>query len=756
MSEAPPAVIHAGYTALCTSQDGSIDGGTRHGLFDFDTRILSRHRLTLGELRFEVVGTNQPESDEYIAVLHAARPDGSPEGPALPQDAIEVRLRRRVGPGLLEEITLRNDGAVPYAAELRLELDADFRDMLELDAKSMLDDRIDRTWDEPGQTLELRYTAEHEGQSIERGLRVLIVRSTSPARADSLDGFAFRVEMPARAAWIAVLRYESLVDGAWRGLESFGDDEREADRRSWREGRLSVEGGPRVEYIAERAIEDLYALRNQELEATIDPALRGPHGRAWIANAGMPMFTGFFGRDSLTSAWQSSLLGPELARGALAIAAATQATKDDPMRDAEPGKMVHEMRRGPLSMLDIRPQRAYYGSQTTSAMFLLALSELWHWTGDTDALQVHRDAALRTFDWADRYGDQDGDGFLEYRRRAKDGLKNQGWKDSDEGIRYPDGRLVENPIATIEEQAFHFIAHERMAEILVALEEDDAAERMVEKADGLRARWHEAFWMPDERFYALALDGDDRQVKSITSNPGHALAAGIVPVEHAREVADRLLGPELFSGWGVRTLARDHPSYNPFAYHLGTVWPVENATFALGFKRYGLDEHVERLASALWEAAEACPAGRLPEVFAGHERSAVGRPVLYPGANSPQAWSASAVLQLIQVMLGLYPFAPMNALVLVRPRLPEWCPEVTLRNIRVGQTRLDLRFERQPDGAARHHVESQDGKILILSAGPPDDVAGPAEHLAEALKRAVFDHLPGRLGRAARIALGGR
>jgi len=756
MSEAPPAIVHGGYTALCSSQAGSIDADSRHGLFDFDTRVLSRHRLTLGDLRFEVVATDQPESDEYLVVLHGRRSGGTPEGPALPQDAIEVQLRRRVGPGMLEEFTLLNDGPVPFAAELRLELDADFRDMLELGSEDAHPGRVDRAWDEPGRCLELRYTAEHNGLSVERGLRVRVMRSTSPASWNPPDGLAFRVEMPARAAWIATLRYESLVDGEWRWLESFEDDERSAARRAWRAERLAVGGDARVVRVAERAIEDLYALRNEELESTIDPMLRGPQGRAWIANAGMPMFTGFFGRDALTAGWQSSLLGPELARGALAIAAATQGTEDDPWRDVEPGKMVHEMRRGPLSMLDIRPQRAYYGSQTTSAMFVLALSELWHWTGDTAALRLHRDAALRTFEWADRFGDQDGDGFLEYQERSKDGLKNQGWKDSNEAIRYPDGGLVANPIATVEEQAFHYLAHERMAEVLVALDEDDAAERMLDQADRLRERWHEAYWMPEERFYALALDPDHRQVRSITSNPGHALAAGIVPVEHAREVADRLLGPELFSGWGVRTLARDHPSYNPFGYHLGTVWPVENATFALGFKRYGLDEHVERLATAMWEAAEGCPSGRLPEVLAGHDRSVVGRPVLYPRANSPQAWSASSVIQLLQVMLGIYPFAPMDALVLVRPRLPEWCPEVTLRNVRVGQARVDLRFERQADGSAQHHVESRDGKLIILTAGPPDDVDGPAGHAAEALKRAVFEHLPGRLGRAARIALGGR
>jgi glycogen debranching enzyme len=491
----------------------------------------------------------------------------------------------------------------------------------------------------------------------------------------------------------------------------------------------------------------LLALRAWELEPSTD-------GSAWVVNAGVPSFTGFFGRDAITAGWQSAMLGVEPLRGALAVAAHTQGTRHDTWTEEEPGRMVHEMRRGPLSTLGIRPHRAYYGSQTTGSMFLLGLTELWHWTGDDDLLRVHRDAALRTIDWAETLGDPDGDGFLEYQRRSPDGLKNQGWKDSDEAIRYPDGRIVENPISTVEEQAFHYMALQRMAEILVALEEPiERANALLRRAAALREAWHAAFWLPDERFYALALDANERQVSTIASNVGHALGVGIVPPEHAPAVADRLLADDLFSGWGIRTLSSVHPSYNPFAYHLGAVWPVENATIALGFKRYGLDDHLDQLVDGMFSAIAACRHLRLPEAVTGHDRRDLPTPLPYPGSQSPQAWSASATIQLVQVMLGLYPFAPARVLGLVRPRLPAWLPSVTLRGLRVGEATTTLRFERQSDGTTRHTVLDQDGPLYILDVPPPDAIEGDDGLIPRLLAWAV-DHAPGRTATALRIAMG--
>jgi glycogen debranching enzyme len=354
-------------------------------------------------------------------------------------------------------------------------------------------------------------------------------------------------------------------------------------------------------------------------------------------------------------------------------------------------------------------------------------------------------------DWALRYGDRDGDGFLEYERRSPEGLRNQGWKDSDEAIRWPDGAPVDGPVATVEEQAFHVLSLQRMAEVFVALGDDDRAEASLDRAADLRDRWDRAFWVPEQGFYALALDGTKRPVPTIASNPGHALGTGIVPRDRARAVADRLLEPDLFSGWGVRSLSSDHPSYNPFAYHLGSVWPVEQATFALGFKRYGLDEHVDRLAGAMLDAA-VVERGRIREAWTGHPREPGVGPVPYPKAAVPQAWSASALVQVLQIMLGLYPFAPLGVLAVVRPRLPAWLPELTLRRLRVGRSSVDLRFERRDDGSARWRVAGRRGPLVVVGAGAPNDVGGGT--LLEGLEYDVLRRAPGRLARAARIGLG--
>ncbi len=742
----PVDVVHQGYTVLICRHDGAIEGVGREGLWDYDTRILSRHRILLSGEAPGLIGSGTPEPERWIAHLRVPRPGGTAEGPHLPQDALELVVARRIGRGMAERLTLLNHSMTPAEAELRLEVDADFADVQEAGAPRRQHGWAERRWDPESACLSIDYRAEHEGLEVRRGLRLRVVRAESPPSYQAGE-LRFAVSLPPRGSWEATLSYESFVDGAWRmplPASSRSGTARDRLRRRWRARRASLDASHAVvEGAFEQAAEDLFALRAWEYDVAPD---------AWFPMAGVPTYTGIFGRDSLTAAWQGALIGPEMLRGAVDVVAATQATSDSAFHDREPGKLIHEIRRGPLSELGIIPQRAYYGTQTTPAMFVLALSELWHWTGDDGVLRRHVNTALRTFEWAERYGDRDGDGFLEYVRRSPLGLKNHAWKDSDEAIRYPDGTLVEDPIATVEEQAYHFIALQRMAEILVALGDDELAAAFLRRARRLRRQWDEAFWVEDDGFYAMALDPEKRPVRSIGSNAGHALAAGIVPGSRARAVADRLMAPDLFNGWGVRTLSAEHPSYNPLGYHLGTVWPVENATFALGFKRYGLDGHVDRLASGMFAAAEQFSRHRLPEALGGHGADESPIPTVYPGANSPQAWSASAVIQLVQVLLGIYPFAPARTLLLLRPRLPDWLEEVTLRGVRVGRARLSIRFRREKDGSAAHEVLDRTGAVLILEVPPPDAVERVG--WIGRVERWLLDHAPGRLARAARIALG--
>lgn len=744
-------VAHGGYTVLICRSDGAIDGPDT-GLYDLDTRILSHYQLRLDGTRPTPLGSCVAMADRWASTLHLRRHGGTPEGPSLPQDAWAIHLERRIGCGMVETITTRNESMEAATTRLTIDLDADFSDVLRAPAGSP-EPVIEGRWDAGATRVEWIATYRHDDREDVRGLAVTIDPPPDEVEQIEAEGphgrrlsFALDVEPHKKSA--IQLTFASLAEGSWRQpVDAAG---RPALAERWRTIRAGVSTsealvGPAVE----RAADDFLALRAWELEPSVD-------GSAWVVNAGVPSFTGFFGRDAITAGWQAAMLGPEPLRGALEVVARTQGRRSDPWTEEEPGRMVHEMRRGPLSMLGVRPHRAYYGSQTTGSMFVLGLSEAWHWTGDDDLLRRHRDAAMRTIEWAETFGDPDRDGFLEYRRQSPDGLKNQGWKDSDEAIRYPDGRIVENPISTLEEQGFHYMALQRMAEILVALDEPaDRVDALLRRAAQLRAAWHDAFWMPEEGFYALALDPDEQPVTTIASNVGHALGVGIVPPEHATAVADRLLADDLFSGWGVRTLSSEHPAYNPFAYHLGAVWPVENATIALGLKRYGLDDHLDQLLDGMFAAIAHCRGLRLPEALTGHDRRVLPTPLPYPGSQSPQAWSASATVQFLQVMLGLYPFSPAGVLGLVRPHLPAWLPSVTLRGLRVGPATVTLRFEREADGSARHTVVDQAGQLHILAVPPPDAVAGD-DGVVPRLLAWALEHAPGRSAAALRIAMGDR
>ncbi|MCK6526944.1 hypothetical protein L6R50_05080 [Myxococcota bacterium] len=746
----PWVVVHRGSSVLVSGLDGNFSGTRREGLFDEEARVLSKHRLQLGGhgCAWGHPWVVPPDRVSHRSEVRLAT--GDARGPRLPEDEVEIRIDRRVGLGMLEEIVLTNHSMAGIESELVLDLDADFTDVMVVSGDFPPLGQVAERWDEC-RALVFEYRAEANGRSVRRASRVRIARSTSPPVQDGRS-LRFAVSLAPRGQWSALLVVGSRPGDSWREPEGAGEGRspfapcsNDEARARWRARRAHFGTAGRVlAATCERAADDLFDLRIEE---------GAEEGDAFVPQAGMPVYTAFFGRDTVSAAVQGALLGPEMLRGVLARLAATQATEDDPWRDAEPGKMVHEVRRGPRVQLGLLPHDRYYGTLTTGSMFVVALSEYWHWTGDTAALRRHQGAARRVFDWVDRSGDADGDGFVEYDRRSPKGLKNHGWKDSDEAIRYEDGRLVENPIAPLTEQAYLHLALERMAEILLVLGDGDGAAGFEARAAAMRRRFHRAFWMPDEGFYAMALDAAKRPVRSIGSDPGHALMAGLVPVARARAVADRLLRPDLFSGWGVRTLSNLHPSYNPNAYHLGTVWPVENAAFVLGFKRYGLSTHAERLATAVMSAAGHFRFLRLPELIGGHSRDEWGIPTLYPNANAPQAWSASAVVGIVQALLGIYAFAPARVLALVDPQLPPWVDSLTLRGLRVGDARLDLRFRRRPDGSASHRLLRREGRVLVVPVPPPQGIRSERS-LPEALLDWAVRRAPGRTAHAARLAIG--
>lgn len=368
-------------------------------------------------------------------------------------------------------------------------------------------------------------------------------------------------------------------------------------------------------------------------------------------------------------------------------------------------------------------------------------AELWHWTGDKELIRPLLDPALKALHWLDDYGDLDGDGFYEYQTRSIQGVENQAWKDSGDAIVYEDGSQVKPPIATRAEQGFVYIAKLLLSEVLWWLDAKQEAKRLYHEAAELKKRFNQAFWLEEEGFFALGLDAQKRPIRSITSNPGHCLATGIMDTSLARRTADRLMPHDLFSGWGIRTLSSQHPAYNPYSYHRGSVWPVEQGTFALAFMRYGLHQHLERLCRAQFDATALFDWYRLPEAFSGYPRDAEHPfPAFYPKANSPQAWSASAVFCFVQALLGLYPYAPLNMLFL-DPHLPEWLPEITLGNLHVGDAVATIRFYRQPGGASSYRVLDKRGPLHIIRQPSPWSLTAS---VAERLKDALVSLLPGK------------
>jgi glycogen debranching enzyme len=411
--------------------------------------------------------------------------------------------------------------------------------------------------------------------------------------------------------------------------------------------------------------------------------------------AGTPWFMTIFGRDALITSLQTMLLGPELARATLRAVAHLQADAVDPGIDAEPGKIIHEVRRGRAAEVYV-PR--YYGSVDSTPLFLIALSELWRWTNDGRFVTELRGHAMRALEWIDRYGDRDGDGFVEYLRRAPIGPLNQCWKDSDEAIAFADGTLANGAIATAEVQGYVYDAKLRAAELAREVWRDrPLAERLERDASELKRRFNDAYWCErrDGWIYALALDGEKRAVNSLCSNIGHLLWSGIVADEHAPAVVDLLMGDELWSGWGVRTMATGDAGYNPLTYHNGTIWPHDNSLIALGLARYGFRSEALRIVRSLFSAAASLDY-QLPEVFGGFARSESSQPIAYPTATKPQAWAAGAPILLLQILLGLTPDRGREVLRTTASEMPSWTGTLRLGPVQAFGSAWDVRLT---DGA---------------------------------------------------------
>ena len=465
-----------------------------------------------------------------------------------------------------------------------------------------------------------------------------------------------------------------------------------APRRRAEAGTRVVSDDQLFNRILGRSLGDLELLRS-ELD-----------GHSYYA-AGIPWFATLFGRDSLITASQTLAFGPGMAASTLRLLASRLGRELNDERDEEPGKVLHELRVGEPAALGETPFARYYGSVDSTPLFLCLLCLHADWSGNLDLFRELRGPADAALEWIDRYGDLDGDGLVEYRRRSPDGLETQGWKDSRDGIPDDHGEPLGAPVALVEVQGYVIRAKRLMARLFELDGDGSRGERLRGEAAALEAQL-ESFWLSDAGGYAIGLDAEKRPGSAGASNQGHLLWAGAVSDARARAIRDLLMGPDLFTGWGVRTLAQSHPAFNPLGYHTGSVWPHDSALIACGLRRYGFDDDFALIFEGLLEAGSRFAEYRLPELFAGLSRAESDEPVPYPVACRPQAWAAGSIPFLLQSGLGLSPDALNGRLRIVRPTLPRWLDRVEVTGLELGSARIDLRFER-----AGEHVRLADTSV---------------------------------------------
>ncbi len=689
-------VIREGGVFLLTDGDGQVARGNRngHGLYYRDMRYVSGYELTFANTRpIVLLSTAELGYASEQVMTNPAMVDS--DGKRIPRGALHLVRTRVVDGGVAERLQVHNHSTTSISIELQYRLAADFADIFEV-----------RGW-------EAERRGETRAPGFENGCLSLWSAGCDQVHRQTRISFSPQPDSLVGDPDLAFAIYElKLAPQEAREIElgisidevnspgSDGEAMSAIDRRykQWLERTTSIEtGNDFFDAIMARSLADIRMLWTEEASGSY-PA------------AGTPWYDALFGRDSCIVAMQMLAYKPEIARDVLKRLASEQGTKNDAWRDEEPGKIPHELRHGELTRSGELPFSPYYGSIDSTPLFLMLAGEYLRWTGDMKLLESLKPHLVAAFDWVVQSGDTNGDGYIDYEKRSIKGLVNQGWKDSAEAVVHADGSLADPPVTLVEVQGYAYAALTRLAEAM------DLTPGVMTGPEELREKLNKDFWIESEGCYAMALDGRGASTECVTSNGGHVLFAGAAEPEKARRSARRLLQPDMFSGWGVRTLSRGSPRYNPEGYHMGTVWPHDNSIFAMGLKRYDLTEELNIVATALFRAAKTFRFYRLPELFGGSPMSPFQTPVPYPVACRPQAWAAGSIPLIAQAFLGLCPDAVQKRLYIVDPQLPPFLQRARVKGLRVAGAEVDLLFERRGTETATE-VEAVRGDLAVETVG---------------------------------------
>jgi glycogen debranching enzyme len=678
------AVLQHGDTFAVFDLYGDVGmfGTGEQGLYHEGTRYVSRFRLRLNGRRPLLLSARVKEDNELFGadLTNPDMPLGEPDA-VIPRDILHLFRARLLWDGTWHErIRLWNYGRTNLHVALTFDVDADFADIFEV--RGTRRDRRGTRQDPVSTGRELRFG--YRGLDDEQRWTVIEWADPPAAIAGGVVRFEYDLAPQTPMSLSLAIRCErERRPTAPRAFDPAASEAAAALEEA-RGGYAVVEtSSERFNYWVRRSAADLRMLTT-----------RMPQGD--YPYAGVPWFSTPFGRDGIITALQTLWVNPRLARGVLSYLAATQADCVDASRDAEPGKILHETRSSEMARLGEVPFGRYYGSVDATPLFVVLAGAYFDRTGDRAFLSTMWPHVVRALEWIDRYGDRDGDGFIEYARQSPTGLAQQGWKDSQDSVFHADGSLADPPIALCEVQAYVYDARLRAAALADALSDPERADRLRHQAEQLRVAFEERFWCEDLDTYAVALDGAKRPCRVRTSNAGHCLFGGIASPERARRVALGLVGPEMFSGWGIRTVSPTELRYNPMSYHNGSVWPHDNGLVAAGLARYGFDDLVAIPFTGLFEAGDSMDGHRLPELFCGFHRRPGEGPTLYPVACSPQAWASGVVFQMIQASARLIVDAGRRVLTIDRAGLPPFLTFMRLLNLELPFGRIDLLFERRP------------------------------------------------------------